>query len=103
MDLKKITEKIEKVRDQYTRKFNIKPDGDWHILKLQEELGELIQVYLMMTKRARQKGKSKKEIKEDFQKEVVDVLGMILLLAQYHKIDINKQLEEKWFKWLKKG
>lgn len=103
MDLKVLTEKSEKVLKQYTKKFAIKPNGDWYILKLQEELGELIQIYLMMTGRARSKGKSKGEIKNEFQKEVVDVLGMLLLLAKFHRIDINKNLEEKWFKWIKKG
>lgn len=101
MDLKTLTEKSEKVLKAYTTKFAIKPNGDWYILKLQEELGELIQIYLMLTGRARAKGKTKQEIEGEFRKEMVDVLGMLLLLAKYHKIDMNKHLEEKWFKWIK--
>jgi hypothetical protein len=41
--------------------FNITRDSDWFLFKLQEELGELTQKYLMLTKRGRQKGLSEEE------------------------------------------
>ncbi|MBP6994041.1 pyrophosphatase [Candidatus Woesebacteria bacterium] len=83
----------------YTNKFGIQRDADWYILKLQEELGELIQSYLMMTGQARKKEKSETEIAEDFQKEVADVFAHVLLLARHHNIDLEQAIKEKWLVW----
>lgn len=96
MNIKRLTKEVAKVSAKYTKKYNIDPDGDWYILKLQEELGELIQAHLMMTGRARTKGKSKEELQKDFEKELADVMGQILLLAKYSEIDIEKVIDEKW-------
>ena len=90
MNINKITEEIEEVSQIYAKKFNIDRNDDWFILKLQEELGELIQAHLMLTGRTRQKDKTKVEIKRDFEKEVTDVLGQILLVAKHHNIDLEK-------------
>ena len=90
MNINKITEEIEEVSQKYAKKFNIDRNDDWFILKLQEELGELIQAHLMLTGRTRQKDKTKVEIKRDFEKEVTDVLGQILLVAKHHNIDLEK-------------
>ncbi len=65
-------------------------------MKLQEELGELIQAHLMLTSRARTKGKTKEEMQKDFEKEIADVFGQILLLAKNYDVDIEKVLDEKW-------
>lgn len=101
MDIKTLTDKVEKVSLLYAGKFGIKRDDDWFILKLQEELGELIQSYLMMVGQARKKEKSEKEIVNDFNKEVADVFSHVLLLAKHHKIDLEKEVEEKWLVWSK--
>lgn len=102
MNIKKLSEQVETVSKTYAKKFNIHRDEDWYVLKIQEELGELVQSYLMLKDRARAKGKDKKEMKDDFEKEIADVFCHILLLAKFHKIDIEKVIEEKWLKWTKK-
>ena len=48
MDIKALTKEVEKVSLKYTKTFSIERDANWFVLKLQEELGELIQSYLMM-------------------------------------------------------
>ncbi len=101
MDIKALTDEVEKVSILYTNKFDIKRDSDWFILKLQEELGELTQSYLMMIGQARKKDKSDEEIVEDFHKEIADVFSHLLLLAKHHKIDLEKEVEEKWLVWNK--
>lgn len=101
MDTKKLSAELIKVSDQYAGKFSIERSADWYILKLQEELGELIQSYLMMTKQARVKGKSEDELRDDFNKEVADVFGMVLLLAAFHHVDLEKEIDKKWLKWIK--
>lgn len=101
MNVNKVTRQIKKVSDVYSKKFGIRRDANWYILKLQEEMGELIQSYLMMTGRGRQKDKTKEQIIEDFHKEMADVFCHVLLLAKHHKINLEKEVEEKWLIWNK--
>jgi NTP pyrophosphatase (non-canonical NTP hydrolase) len=102
MDIQHLTEEVEIVSQGYAKKFGFTRDSDWFILKLQEELGELIQSYLMMIGQGRTKDKSQEELVEDFHKEVADVFSHVLLLAKHHHIDIEKEVEEKWLVWSKK-
>ncbi|BCL81283.1 pyrophosphatase [Ktedonobacteria bacterium brp13] len=101
MDIKHLSEEVEQVSQSYAEKFHIERDATWFILKLQEEVGELVQSYLMMTGKARTKGKSPEEIQSEFHKEVADVLCQTLLLARFHGIDLDKEIEEKWLRWNK--
>jgi NTP pyrophosphatase (non-canonical NTP hydrolase) len=102
MDIQSLTEAVDQVSRKYTKKYNIAPDNDWFVLKLQEELGELIQSYLMMSGKARKKGKSEQKLKEDFAKEFADVFCHVLLLAKHNNIDIEKEIKNKWLVWNKK-
>ncbi len=99
MDIHDLTEKIEKISQDYSKKFEFQRDSDWFVLKLQEELGELIQSYLMVQGKARQKGKSKEQIRDEFENEVADVLAHTLLLAKHFNVDLDKVFEGKWLKW----
>jgi NTP pyrophosphatase (non-canonical NTP hydrolase) len=49
MDLRSLTNDIEGISETYTSKYNIERTSDWFMLKLQEEVGEVTQAYLMMT------------------------------------------------------
>ena len=102
MNVHKVTRQVKKVSDQYAKKFGIRRDSNWYILKLQEEMGALIQSYLMMTGKGRQTDKTKDQIVEDFHKEMADVFCHVLLLAKHHKINLDKVVEEKWLVWDKK-
>ena len=101
MNLEELTKKVVMVSDQYEKNCNINRDADWYILKLQEELGELTQNYLSYTGRGRNRNLTEEELKKNISNEVVDVLGQILLFANYHNIDLEKAMEDKWFSYLK--
>jgi len=101
MNIKDLTREVEDVSKIYSKRFDIDRDGNWFVLKLQEEMGELIQSYLMMIKQGRHKGKSPDEIKDNFRKEVADVFSHVLLLAKFYKIDLEKEVGEKWLTWKK--
>lgn len=101
MNVKDLTREVEEISKIYSKRFKIERDSDWFILKLQEELGELIQSYLMMIRKGRNKGKSTEEIKDNFRKEVADVFSHVLLLAKFYDINLEKEVEEKWLKWKK--
>jgi NTP pyrophosphatase (non-canonical NTP hydrolase) len=100
MDLETLTENVALVSDKYASSHAIDRKPDWYVLKLQEELGELTQSYLMMTGQARTKGKTEDEIKAEFDKEVADVLCQLLLLAKNNNVDLVKVVREKWLVWL---
>lgn len=99
MSLGRLSEGIEQVSQTYAKKFGIERDATWFLLKLQEEVGELTQSYLMLTGNARAKGKSPEEIQAEFRKEVADVFCHTLLLARFYGIDLEKEVEEKWLTW----
>ena len=99
MDIKQLASEVEQVSQIYAEKFGIERDATWFILKLQEEVGELIQAYLMLSGKARTKGKSLEEIRSAFNKEVADVFCHTLLLARYYEIDVENEVKEKWLAW----
>lgn len=101
MTIKEITEKVVAVSDNYADSCSVNRDADWYILKLQEEIGELMQQYLSFTRRGRSRGKTIQEIKESFAGELADVFGQVLLIAYYHGINIEDAMEHKWFSYLK--
>lgn len=99
MKLNVLIEQIEKVSNRYSKKFKIDREANWYMLKLQEEVGELTQSYLSLTGKNRDKGKSKHELKNDFEKEIADVFCHTLLLAKSNKVNIEKAIKDKWLKW----
>ena len=66
MNIKDLSDEVEKISLIYSEKFDIDRDGNWFVLKLQEEMGELIQSYLMMIKQGRHKGKKSRRNKRQF-------------------------------------
>lgn len=101
--LENLQQTVRQISDHYARAYHFTRDDDWYVLKLQEELGELIQSYLMCTKRARHKDKSEGEIQKVFAHEVVDVFGHILLLADHFHIDLHQAFKDKWLSHLSKS
>ena len=99
MDVKQLLEEVEQVSQRYAKTFQIEREATWFLLKLQEEVGELMQSYLMLSGKARRKGKSFEEIQAEFHKEVADVFCQTLVLARFYGIDLEKEVEEKWLVW----
>lgn len=97
-----LTDQVKKVMEQYRKDFpDVHMDRDYAPLKLTEEWGECMQVYLMLTKRGRQKGKTEEEIQEMLREEIADVFGYLLLFAEQENIDLSDALEKKWFTHIK--
>ena len=96
---KKAQEVIKKYKQEYP---DVKMDRDYIPFKLTEEWGECMQAYLMLTDRGRQKGKTKKEIKAEFSREMADVFGYLLAFADNEDVDLPQVLKDKWYVYLKK-
>lgn len=101
--LAQLTELVAEVGDTYARRNSIVPNGDWYLLKLQEELGEVVAEYLKTTGRARLKGADASSIRQALEDETADMLGMLLLFARANQIDLDAALERKWFQHLGRG
>jgi len=48
MDVHQLSQEVERVSPRYAETFGIERDATWFALKLQEEVAELIQAYLML-------------------------------------------------------
>jgi NTP pyrophosphatase (non-canonical NTP hydrolase) len=93
-----LAEQISRVSDIYAANYNIDRSGDWYLLKLQEEVGELTQAYLAVTGRSRKPADD--QARAHLAREMADVLGMLLLLARDEGIDLDQAVQDKWLSWL---
>ncbi|MDY7086982.1 MAG: MazG nucleotide pyrophosphohydrolase domain-containing protein [Actinomycetota bacterium] len=95
----RLTDDAEEISRGYARRHGITRDAAWFLLKLQEEVGELTQAFLMRTGQARSKGHTQQEIEDMFRGELADVLCHVLLLARHHGVDLEEAVERKWLVW----
>lgn len=95
MKLSELSEQVSRISDIYAAEHGIDRSGDWAILKLQEELGELTAEHLRMDGRAR--GAADPSALGD---EAADVLGMLLIYCDRAGIDIEQAMQRKWLRWL---
>lgn len=95
MILSDLSEKVARISDIYAGEHGIDRSGDWAILKLQEELGELTAEHLRLSGRAR--GAADPKALAD---EAADVLGMLLIYCDRAGIDLEQAMRDKWLRWL---
>ncbi|MDC7683349.1 phosphoribosyl-ATP pyrophosphohydrolase [Asticcacaulis sp. BYS171W] len=94
--LEPFIDRLKAISDRYERVHGIDRGGDWHLLKVQEEIGELTQAYLAMTGRSRRDADG---ARHEVAMEMADVVCMIFLMARDQGIDLNAAIQEKWMKW----
>jgi NTP pyrophosphatase (non-canonical NTP hydrolase) len=95
-ELEPFIDRLKAISDRYERVYDIDRGGDWHLLKVQEEMGELTQSYLAMTGRSRRDADG---ARHDVAMEMADVICMVMLMARSEGIDLNAAITEKWLKW----
>lgn len=95
MNLADLSRDVLRISDIYAREHNIERSGDWALLKVQEELGELTAEHLRMSGRARGAADADK-----LGDEAADVLGMLLIYCDRAGIDIEQAMQRKWLHWL---
>ncbi|KRD49044.1 pyrophosphatase [Ensifer sp. ENS10] len=94
--LERLGSQFETASAGYAGAHGIERDPDWFILKMQEELGELTQVWNKLSGRGRRNGKSTDELRSLMADETADLLGHVLLFAHHHKLDLQAAIERKW-------
>ena len=95
MNISDLTASVLRISDIYAAEHGIERSGDWALLKVQEELGELTTEHLRMSGRARGAADAVK-----LGDEAADVLGMLLIYCDRAGIDIEDAMRRKWLKWL---
>lgn len=95
-ELEAFIDRLKAISDRYGRVHGIDRGGDWHMLKLQEEMGELTQAWLALTHRSR---RDPLRARQEVAHEMADVLCMLLLMARAEGVDLNAAITEKWLKW----
>lgn len=98
--IKDLTVIARNVVDSYGRVFDVDVTPEWLVMKLQEELGELVSDFLVLH------GQNRKSLPDDearkaFADELADVLCFTLLLAQDYDVDIAQAVRDKWMPYLK--
>lgn len=82
--------------------YGINADPDYFLLKIQEELGELVAAHLKLTQRARLKESNQELLEKNLREEIADVLAMTILFSKSKGLHFEDLLTEKWFKYLQK-
>ena len=103
MSLKAATEPVQQVCDLYAERCGIDRNDDWYLLKIQEELGELVQAHLKLTGRGRARGASPAELEAARADEAADLLCQVLLYCRHFGIDPDAAIQRKWLSWLDKA
>ena len=97
MNFKLLTQKILKCAFDYSKRHNIEFTPEFAAIKLNEEVGEFNQSLLIHQHQCRKsKYTDSKVSKRKLGYELADVIGMALVNAKIHGIDIEKALDEKW-------
>ncbi|QDL91764.1 pyrophosphatase [Paroceanicella profunda] len=81
---------------KYCAAHGIAPEPDWFVLKMQEEMGELTQVWNKLTGRDRRRERSAEALAQDLADETADLLGMVLLFARENDLDLAAAVQRKW-------
>ena len=90
-------EKVMKNVARYEKTHDVVFTKELAALKLFEESGEFAQALVVHNKQSRpSKFKPFEESKHDVALELADILGIIILNAHVHDIDLEAALHEKW-------
>jgi NTP pyrophosphatase (non-canonical NTP hydrolase) len=99
MEFQYLQKKVVQNAIAYGKKYNVKIDEDFALLKLYEEVGEFAQAVLIHRKKSRpEKHVSKKLSKLNLANELADIMGMTIVNAHLLGIDLGEAIEKKWIK-----
>lgn len=88
--------RLERISAAYAAAHDIDRGGDWFLLKVQEEMGEMTQAYLASTGRSR---RAPEDGETALPQEVADVFCQLLLFARAAGVDVDRAVREKWLVW----
>jgi NTP pyrophosphatase (non-canonical NTP hydrolase) len=97
MSISTLMDQLEAASESYARRYNFDRSDDWLMMKLLEEIGELVQANNRLTGRSRIKEPlTAEDLKHSLADELADSFGMIVVLARRHNVDLAAAIERKW-------
>jgi len=94
-----LTAQVKAVSGIYAARFGIDRDADWYLLKLAEEVGELVGAALAASGRSRPSMPAD-QLDAAVQDELADVMAHTLLLADHLAVDLDQAVARKWLAYL---
>lgn len=94
--IRRLADQFEAASLGYVEANGLVRDADWFVLKMQEELGELTQVWNKLTGRGRRRDRAEAALRDDLADEAADLLGHVLLFARRNELDLTAAIERKW-------
>jgi NTP pyrophosphatase (non-canonical NTP hydrolase) len=104
MEFKELQDKITDIFISNLKRDEINISDDYLILKINEELGEFVQSYIVHKKDCRPaKFLSPEESKKEMAKELSDVIGLAFVISKHFNIDLEEAMVKKWItrEWIK--
>lgn len=89
MEIAELLEKVVRVHHIYCGRKSLTPTPEWYLLKITEELGELVQAFW--------RRKNEPESQQHLAEECADLIGQVLLFAKQNSVDIEQAFIRKWF------
>lgn len=99
LTLSELTERIEYVSAGYGDYYGVERSTDWILLKLTEEVGELVQAHLTASGQGRDRGLDRDQQRAQVAEELADVLGMCLVAAHRAGVDLESAVAAKWLRY----
>ncbi|KNX38515.1 nucleoside triphosphate pyrophosphohydrolase family protein [Luteipulveratus halotolerans] len=99
MDIAELTDRVEYVSAGYADHYAVERTDEWILLKLTEEVGELVQAHLTASGQGRDRGLSQAEQDARTASELADVIGMCLVFARSRGIDVSQAMHDKWLQY----
>ncbi|GAB5437214.1 MAG: MazG nucleotide pyrophosphohydrolase domain-containing protein [Falsiruegeria mediterranea] len=93
--LSDLTALARRISELYAERFDVERDATWYLGKMTEELGEVTSAYLKLSGQGRVTGS-----RRNLEDEVADLLGFVLLFADWQGIDPAEALQRKWGRYL---
>ncbi|MEP2715819.1 hypothetical protein [Pseudophaeobacter sp.] len=94
-ELAALTKLAREFSELYAERFGIARDPAWYLGKMSEELGEVTVAYLKSVGQGRGTASQR-----DLEGEVADLLGFVLVFADWQGIDAAAALRRKWGAYL---
>jgi NTP pyrophosphatase (non-canonical NTP hydrolase) len=102
LDLNALADRLEAISACYAASHGIDRSGDWFLLKVQEEIGEMTQAYLTKKAYLTKTGRSRRAASDgdaQLAAETADVLCQLLLFARAAGVDLDAAVRDKWLTW----
>lgn len=96
MTFKEVEENVLKIADIYKKELEIDMNKEFAAIKLFEEVGEFAQAILIHNKQSRPEKYQNVDTKKLLEDELADVVGMAIINAQIHDIDLLEAFKRKW-------